>query len=160
MRDGRKPAVSPVAIGAFITPEDIADGSGACRHEVHDRVPGVWGTAAYRWDGEEWPRAAGFPIDPSGRQRVPGFPLIRLPPMTLAGCGGSPAPSAITGGLRKPHAPGDRPCHGLSSSAARERGRRRGGGRAGKGQLTQPGRDARAVAGLREPVREHLRRVL
>src|SRR5215475_11112690 len=60
-------------------PEDIADGGGACRHKVHDRVPGVWGTAAYRWDGEEWPRAAGFPIDPSGRQRVPGFPLIRLP---------------------------------------------------------------------------------
>jgi hypothetical protein len=89
-----------------------------------------------------------------------GSPLIRLAPMTLTGCGGSPAPSAITGGLRKAHAPGDRPCHGLSGSAARERGRRRGGGRAGKGQLTQPGRDARAVAGLREPVREHLRRVL
>ena len=46
----------------------------ASKHEVRDRMLGVWGTAAYRWDGEERPRAAGFPIDPSGRQRVLGFP--------------------------------------------------------------------------------------
>ena len=39
----------------------------ASKHEVRDRVLGVWGTAAYRWDSEERPRAAGFPIDPSGR---------------------------------------------------------------------------------------------
>ena len=46
----------------------------ASKHQVHDRVLGIWGTAAYRWDDEERPRAAGFPIDPSGRQRVLGFP--------------------------------------------------------------------------------------
>lgn len=46
----------------------------ASRHEVRDRVFGVWGPAAYGWSGEERPRAAGFPIDPSGRQRVLGFP--------------------------------------------------------------------------------------
>jgi len=46
----------------------------AGRHEVHDRVFGIWGPAAYGWSGEERPRAAGFPIDPSGRQRVLGFP--------------------------------------------------------------------------------------
>jgi hypothetical protein len=38
------------------------------------RVLGVWGTRAYAWSGEERPRAAGFPIDMSGRQRVLGFP--------------------------------------------------------------------------------------
>jgi len=38
------------------------------------RALGVWGTRAYAWSGEERPRAAGFPIDPSGRQRVLGFP--------------------------------------------------------------------------------------
>jgi hypothetical protein len=41
---------------------------------THDRVLGVWGARAYQWSGEERPRAAGFPIDPSGRQRVLGFP--------------------------------------------------------------------------------------
>lgn len=46
----------------------------ASEHEVQDRVLGIWGAAAYRWGGEERPRAAGFPIDPSGRQRVLGFP--------------------------------------------------------------------------------------
>jgi hypothetical protein len=38
------------------------------------RVLGVWGARAYDWSGEERPRAAGFPIDVSGRQRVLGFP--------------------------------------------------------------------------------------
>jgi hypothetical protein len=39
-----------------------------------DRAVGVWGPRAYRWSGEEQQRAAGFTIDPSGRQRVLGFP--------------------------------------------------------------------------------------
>jgi hypothetical protein len=43
-------------------------------HGVQDRVVGVWGSSAYAWSGEERPRAAGFPLDPSGRQRVLGFP--------------------------------------------------------------------------------------
>lgn len=44
------------------------------------RVLGVWGTRAYAWSGEERPRAAGFPIDGSGRQRVLGFPAgLRAP---------------------------------------------------------------------------------
>jgi hypothetical protein len=43
-------------------------------HGVQDRVLGVWGANAYAWSGEERPRAAGFPIDLSGRQRVLGFP--------------------------------------------------------------------------------------
>jgi hypothetical protein len=38
------------------------------------RALGVWGARAYAWSGEERPRAAGFPIDLSGRQRVLGFP--------------------------------------------------------------------------------------
>jgi hypothetical protein len=46
----------------------------ASGHEVHDRVLGIWGSAAHGWSGEERPHAAGFPIDPSGRQRVLGFP--------------------------------------------------------------------------------------
>ena len=41
------------------------------------RVLGVWGARAYAWSGEERPRAAGFPIDVSGRQRVLGFPADR-----------------------------------------------------------------------------------
>ena len=40
---------------------------------VPDRAVGVWGARAYAWSGEERPRAAGFQIDPSGRQRVLGF---------------------------------------------------------------------------------------
>ena len=44
------------------------------QHDIHDRVLGVWGAGAYAWSGEERPRAAGFQIDPSGRQRVLGFP--------------------------------------------------------------------------------------
>jgi hypothetical protein len=43
-------------------------------HGIQDRVLGVWGASAYAWSGEERPRAAGFPIDLSGRQRVLGFP--------------------------------------------------------------------------------------
>ncbi|MGA8460981.1 MAG: hypothetical protein WB800_36685 [Streptosporangiaceae bacterium] len=35
---------------------------------------GVWGARTYAWTGEEPPRAAGFPIDMSGRTRVFGFP--------------------------------------------------------------------------------------
>ena len=42
---------------------------------VPDRAVGVWGARAYAWSGEERPRAAGFQIDPSGRQRVLGFPV-------------------------------------------------------------------------------------
>ena len=38
------------------------------------RVIGVWGARAYAWSGEERPRAAGFPIDVSGRTRALGFP--------------------------------------------------------------------------------------
>jgi hypothetical protein len=38
------------------------------------RVIGVWGARAYAWSGEEPTRAAGFPIDVSGRTRVLGFP--------------------------------------------------------------------------------------
>ena len=41
---------------------------------VQDRVLGVWGASAYAWSGEERPRVAGFTVDPSGRQRVLGFP--------------------------------------------------------------------------------------
>jgi hypothetical protein len=43
-------------------------------HGGQDRALGVWGTRAYAWSGEERPRAAGFQIDPSGHQRVLGFP--------------------------------------------------------------------------------------
>ena len=46
----------------------------ASNHEIQDRVVGVWGSRAYGWSGEERQRAAGFRIDPSGRQRVLGFP--------------------------------------------------------------------------------------
>jgi|SRR5580692_1750520 hypothetical protein len=38
------------------------------------RVIGVWGARAYASTGEETTRAAGFPIDVSGRTRVLGFP--------------------------------------------------------------------------------------
>jgi hypothetical protein len=38
------------------------------------RAYGVWGARAYAWSGEERPRAAGFPIDGPGKQRVLGFP--------------------------------------------------------------------------------------
>jgi hypothetical protein len=38
------------------------------------RAVGIWGTRAYAWSGEEPPRAAGFPIDVSGRTRALGFP--------------------------------------------------------------------------------------
>jgi hypothetical protein len=50
---------------------------------TRDRVYGVWGPAAYSWSGEEWQRAAGFPIDPSGRQRVLGFPADPAEPINL-----------------------------------------------------------------------------
>jgi hypothetical protein len=46
----------------------------ASRHEARDRAVGVWGPSAYRWSGEERQRAAGFSFDPSGRQRILGFP--------------------------------------------------------------------------------------
>ncbi len=52
------------------------------------RVLGVWGARAYAWSGEERPRAAGFPIDVSGRQRVLGFP---------AGWPAASEPAAIPG---------------------------------------------------------------
>jgi hypothetical protein len=58
-------------------------GGAASRHEVHDRVFGIWGPAAYGWSGEERPRAAGFPIDPSGRHRVLGFPPDPFGPADL-----------------------------------------------------------------------------
>ena len=41
---------------------------------AQSRAVGVWGARAYAWSGEERPRAAGFPIDLSGRQRALGFP--------------------------------------------------------------------------------------
>jgi hypothetical protein len=50
--------------------------------ETRDRVIGVWGPRAYAWSGEERQRAAGFPIDPSGRQRVLGFPADSLAPVS------------------------------------------------------------------------------
>lgn len=46
----------------------------ASAHGRLDRAFGVWGAKAYQWSGEERPRAAGFSIDPSGSQRVLGFP--------------------------------------------------------------------------------------
>ncbi len=45
----------------------------ASGQKTQDRVLGVWGPAAYAWSGEERPRAAGFPIDLSGRRAL-GFP--------------------------------------------------------------------------------------
>ena len=47
-------------------------------HGRQDRAFGVWGANAYAWSGEERPRAAGFPVDLSGRQRVLGFPAESL----------------------------------------------------------------------------------
>jgi len=44
------------------------------------RAVGVWGARAYAWSGEERPRAAGFPVDVTGRQRVLGFPGGASPP--------------------------------------------------------------------------------
>jgi hypothetical protein len=52
----------------------------ASQYGTQDRVHGVWGTSAYAWSGEERPRAVGFPIDVSGRQRVLGFPADPLGP--------------------------------------------------------------------------------
>jgi hypothetical protein len=49
----------------------------ASAHGGLDRALGVWGARAYQWSGEERPRAAGFPIDASGCQRVLGFPADR-----------------------------------------------------------------------------------
>ena len=46
----------------------------ASGQETRDRVLGIWGPSAYGWSGEERQRAAGFPLDWSGRQRVLGFP--------------------------------------------------------------------------------------
>jgi hypothetical protein len=46
----------------------------ASKNEARERAFGVWGPGANRWSGEEHQRAAGFAIDPSGRQRVLGFP--------------------------------------------------------------------------------------
>ena len=46
----------------------------ASAQNTRDRVLSVWGSAAYGWSGEERQRAAGFPVDLSGRQRVLGFP--------------------------------------------------------------------------------------
>lgn len=53
----------------------------ASAQETRDRVIGVWGPRAYAWGGEERQRAAGFPIDPSGRQRVLGFPADSFTPV-------------------------------------------------------------------------------
>jgi hypothetical protein len=47
------------------------------KHGVQDRAVGVWGARAYDWSGEERGRVAGFAVDPSGRQRVLGFPADR-----------------------------------------------------------------------------------
>jgi len=83
MRGDRKRAASPVVIGAVIgrktllvavVPAGSPQRRAAARwvwNGAVDRHPAM---IAYRWSGEERPRAAGFPIDPSGRQRVLGFP--------------------------------------------------------------------------------------
>ncbi len=52
----------------------MASGKTASDPGTRGRVVGVWGPGADAWTGEERQRAAGFPIDPSGRQRVLGFP--------------------------------------------------------------------------------------
>ena len=49
--------------------------------KTRDRVVGVWGPRAFAWSGEERQRAAGFPIDPSGSQRVLGFPADSFTPV-------------------------------------------------------------------------------
>jgi Domain of unknown function (DUF1707) len=68
---GRRAGSFCLAVGGVSHPEA---GSVASKQEAQDRVVGVWGPAAYAWSGEERQRAAGFPIDLSGRQRVLGFP--------------------------------------------------------------------------------------
>jgi hypothetical protein len=50
--------------------------------DTRERAIGVWGPRAYTWSGEERQRAAGFPIDPSGRQRVLGFPADSFAPIS------------------------------------------------------------------------------
>jgi hypothetical protein len=47
-----------------------------------NRVLSVWGPGASAWSGEEAQRAAGFPIDSSGRQRVLGFPADSFGPVS------------------------------------------------------------------------------
>jgi hypothetical protein len=55
----------------------LGGGQMTSNNGVADRAVGVWGTRAYAWSGEERPRVAGFAVDPSGRQRVLGFPAER-----------------------------------------------------------------------------------
>src|SRR5215831_1209876 len=57
------------------------------------------------------------------------------------------------GSPRKAPALGDQACHGLYSSAARERGRCRGGGRAGRGPLARPAGTEELIPGSHEPAR-------
>jgi Domain of unknown function (DUF1707) len=68
---GRRAGSFCLAVGGVSHPEAW---SVAGKQKAQDRVVGVWGPAAHAWSGEERPRAAGFPIDLSGRQRVLGFP--------------------------------------------------------------------------------------
>jgi len=51
------------------------------QQETRSRVLSVWGPRAYAWSGEERQRAAGFPLDSSGRQRVLGFPAYSTGPI-------------------------------------------------------------------------------
>jgi hypothetical protein len=68
---GRRAGSFCLAVGGASHPHAW---SVAGQQKTRDRVVGVWGSAAHAWSGEERPRAAGFPIDLSGRQRVLGFP--------------------------------------------------------------------------------------
>jgi hypothetical protein len=65
------------------------------------RALGVWGAeACSAWSGEEWSRAAGFPVDLTGRRRVLGFPAD--PPSKNVNV----TPGRHTGAHRRPE-PGD-----------------------------------------------------
>src|SRR5215470_14156724 len=55
----------------------------------------------------------------------------------------------------KAPAPGDQACHRLCSSAARERGRCRGGGRAGRSPLARPAGTEELIPGRHKPAREY-----
>jgi hypothetical protein len=54
--------------------QDRACGAQDSAYGAQDRAFGVWGARAFAWSGEEPSRAAGFPIDLTGRQRALGFP--------------------------------------------------------------------------------------
>jgi hypothetical protein len=64
---GRRAGSSGPAVGVPVGSEAAAQG----------RAVGVWGARAHAWSGEERQRAAGFPIDVSGRRAL-GFSAGRL----------------------------------------------------------------------------------